>query len=93
MRHQTPEDKARARLLGQVTAAAAAAPGTGKHPGHWQLHFIALPDGPGDFTPYPAPDYVEEQLSPLGELLERLAEMLGPGYACAIAQRGLEAGL
>jgi hypothetical protein len=31
---------------------------TGKHPGHWQLLHIALPSGgPGDFTPYQAPEY------------------------------------
>jgi hypothetical protein len=93
MAHQTPEEKARARLQAQIAGAAAAAPGLGLHEAHWQLHHIALPaDMPGDFTPVPAPEYAEEQLSLFGELLERLAEMLGPDYARAIAQRGLEAG-
>jgi hypothetical protein len=32
------------------------------------LHHIALPGGPGDFTPYQAPEYVGEQLSPFGDL-------------------------
>jgi hypothetical protein len=91
MPHQTPEQKARARLQAQVTAAAAAARGAGKHPAHWQLHHIALTSGPGDFTPYPAPQYAEDELSPFGELLERLAEILGPDHARTIAQRGLEA--
>ena len=92
MRHQTPEDEARARLQARITAAAAAATTAGKHEGHWHLHHITLPVGPGDFTPYQAPEYAEEELSPFGELLERLAEALGPDHARAIAQRGLEAG-
>ena len=89
---QTPEEKARARLLAQVLGAAAAAEAAGKHEGDWRLHHVALPAGPGDFTPYPVPEYAEEELSPLGQLLERLAEVLGPDHARAIAQRGLEAG-
>jgi hypothetical protein len=89
---QTPEMKARARLLAQVLGAAAAAEAAGKHEGDWRLHHVALPVGPGDFTPYPVPEYAEEQLSPLGQLLECLAEVLGPDHARAIAQRGLEAG-
>jgi hypothetical protein len=92
MRHQTPEYEARARLLGQVTAAVAAAPGAGKHPGHWHLHHIALPDGPGDFTPYQAPEYAEDGLWPFGEWLKVLADVLGPDHAQGIARRGLEAG-
>jgi hypothetical protein len=36
-----------------------------------------LPGGPGDFAPYEAPEYVGEELSPFGELLEQLAEVLG----------------
>jgi hypothetical protein len=89
---QTPEEKARARLHAKVTAAAAAATAAGKHEGHWHLHRIALPVGPGDFTPYEALDYAEEELSLFGELLEHLAEALGPDHGRAIAQRGLEAG-
>jgi hypothetical protein len=91
MPHQTPEEKARARLQAQVTAAAAAADGAGKHEGHWHLHHIALTSGPGDFTPYEGPEFVEEELSPLVELLEHLAEILGLDYARVIAERGLEA--
>jgi hypothetical protein len=89
---QTPQEQARARLLAQVLGAAAAAEAAGKHEGDWRLHHIALPEGPGDFTPYPVPEYAEEELSPLGQLLERLAEALGPDHAPAIAQHGLEAG-
>jgi hypothetical protein len=95
-RHKTPEEEARARLHAQIlgaVGAAGVAPGMGRHPGHWQLHHIALPGGgPGDFTPYQAPEYIEEELSPFGELLEHLAEILGPDHAQAIALRGLEAG-
>jgi len=91
MAHQTPQ-QARARLHAQVTAAAAAATAAGKHEGHWHLHYIALPGGPGDFTPYEAPEYAEEDLSPFGELLQRLAEALSPDHALAIAERSLEAG-
>lgn len=91
MPRETPEEKARARLHAQVTAAVAASPRADKHPAHWQLHHIALTGGPGDFTPYPAPEYAEEELSPFGELLERLTEILGPDHARTIAQRGLEA--
>ena len=89
---QTPQEKAWARLLAQVLGASAAAEAAGKHEGDWRLHHIALPAGPGDLTPYPVPEYAEEELSPLGQLLERLAEVLGPDYARATAQRGLEAG-
>jgi hypothetical protein len=91
MAHQTPEE-ARVRLHAQVTAAAAAATAAGKHEGHWHLHFAALLAGPGDFTPYQAPEYAEEELSPFAELLERLTEAFGPDHARAIVQRGLEAG-
>jgi hypothetical protein len=48
--------------------------------------------GPGDFTPYEAPEYVEEELSPFGELVEHRAETLGLDHARAIAGRGMEAG-
>jgi hypothetical protein len=88
---QTPEE-AWARLHTQVSAAAVAATAAGKHEGHWHLHFAALPTGPGDFTPYQAPEYAEEELSSFGELLERLVEAFGPDHARAIVQRGLEAG-
>jgi hypothetical protein len=89
---QTPEEKARTRLQGQVSAAAWAAPATGKHESHWHLHFIALPGGPGDFTPYEAPEYVEEELSPFGELLGHLAGVLGLDHAHVTAGRDMEAG-
>jgi hypothetical protein len=91
MAPQTPQE-ARARLHAQVSAAAVAATAAGKHEGHWHLHFAALPTGPGDFTPYQAPEYIEEELSPFAELLERLTEALGPDHDRVIAQRGLEAG-
>jgi hypothetical protein len=91
MAHQTPQE-ARARLHAQVTAAAAAASAASKHEGHWHLHYIARPADPGDFTPYQAPEYAEEELSPFGELLHRLAEAFSPDHALAIAERGLEAG-
>jgi hypothetical protein len=89
---QTPEEKARARLLAQVLGSAAAAEAAGKHEGDWRLHHVALPAGRGDFTPYPLPEYAEEELSPFSQLLERLAEELGLDHARTIAQRGLEAG-
>lgn len=90
---QTPEEKARARLLAQVLGAAAAAEASGQHEGHWSLHHIALPRKmPGDFTKTPVPDYVEEEFSLFGELLGHLAEMLGLDHAQAITERGMEAG-
>jgi hypothetical protein len=89
MAHQTPEDKARDRLQAQILAAAAAADSAGKHEGHWQLHHVACASGPGDFTPYEAAEDIEEELSPLGEFLDHLAEVLGLDGA---TERGLEAG-
>jgi hypothetical protein len=91
MAHQTPEE-ARTRVRAQVTGAALAAPSAGLDPAHWQLHHIALPAGPGNFTPYQAPGCIEEELSPFGEWLEALADVLGPDHAQGIARRGLEAG-
>ena len=45
----------------------------GEHPGHWELHCIALAtDGPADFTPYPVPDYAEETFGPHTPLVELL---------------------
>jgi hypothetical protein len=86
-----PKDDAtrRAHLRANVQAAAAA----DGHPGHWQLHMWALPEGPGDLTPLDAPDYAEfAELPALGGLLEWLGSFGGPDYAQAIAQRGAEAG-
>ena len=60
--------------------------------GHWYLRHIALPDGPGDFTPYQTPDYAEHAVWPPGAWLEALAEILGPNHAQSIARCGLEAG-
>jgi len=89
---KTAAEEAREQLRGQVAAAAHAAAADWRHSGHWELHHTALPgDGPGDFTPYRAPEYAEHGLSPLA-FLERLAEVLGPDHADAIAQRGMEAG-
>ena len=90
---QTPEEKARARLLTQVLGAAAAAEASGQHEGHWGLHHIALPGKmSGDFTRTQVPDYVEEEFFPFGELLGYLAEVLGLDHAQAIAECGMEAG-
>ena len=89
-----PKDDAtrRAHLRANVQAADA---GDG-HPGHWQLHMWALPEGPGDLTPLDAPDYAEfAELPVLGGLLGWLGwlgSFVSPDYAQAIAQRGLEAG-
>jgi hypothetical protein len=64
-----------------------------RHPGHWQLHHIALPNGaPGDFTPYRAPGYAEHGVWPFAEWLEHLGEVLGADHAQAVTRRGLEAG-
>jgi hypothetical protein len=85
---QTPEEKARARLLAQVLGAAAAAEARGQHEGHWQLHHIALPRRPGDFTPYPAPEYVEEEFG----ILALLGELLGLEHYLGAPGREREAG-
>ena len=86
--YETPADAARARLRGQVTAAADLAALDGQHPGHWQLHHIALPaDRPGDFTPIRPPEYAEQEASSVGELLGYLAEfMLTAGEAQRLAE-------
>jgi len=90
---KTPAERAREQLHRQVSAAAAAAAADWRHPGHWELHHIALPGGgPGDFTPHRQPEYAEHGLSPAATFLDRLAELLGLDHALAIAQRGLEAG-
>jgi hypothetical protein len=89
-----PRDDAETRghLTANVDAAARIAQAGGADPGHWHLHHIALPDGtPADFTPFRAPDYAEQAHSPLGEWLERLAEILGPDHAAGIAERGRQA--
>ena len=85
-----PRDEmtARAHLRSNVHAAMAGQ----RDPGHWHLHHLALADGPGDFTPYRAPDYAAHGLRPLGEWIEALAEIFGPDHAQVIARRGLEAG-
>jgi hypothetical protein len=85
---QTLEEKARARLVAQVLGAAAAAEARGQHEGHWQLHHIALPRGPGDFTPYPAPEYVEEEFG----ILALLGELLGLEHYLGAPGREMEAG-
>jgi hypothetical protein len=65
---------------------------TGKHPGHWQLHHTALPSGgPGDFTPYRAPEHAEQEFGVHEQLLEFVAELFTVDHAQAIAQRGLDA--
>ena len=66
---------------------------TGMHPGHWELHHIALPvGGPGDFTPYPVPEYAEETFGPHDPLLGWLGELLDIDHAKGIAMRGLATG-
>jgi hypothetical protein len=89
---QTPEEEARARLQAQVSAASAVAEQSGVHEGHWRLHHTVLTSGPGDFTPYNAPEFVEEVLSPFGEWLEQFAELLGLEHGQAVAGHELEAG-
>lgn len=90
--HETSASQARARLHDQVTGAHEMAAATGRHPGHWELHCIALGHGPGDFTPHRPPEYVEQTLSPTAGLLELLAEPLGPDHVRIMADRGIEAG-
>jgi hypothetical protein len=88
---QTPDEKARARLLAQVLGAAAAAEATGQHEGHWSLHHIALPRGmPGDLTRIPVPEYAEEQYG----ILAQLGQMLGldADHAHVRAKPDMEAG-
>ena len=88
MAHQTPEERARATLQAQIAGAAAASPAMGVHEGHWQLHHIALPRGPGDFMPYPVPEYVEEEFG----ILALLGELLGLEYYLGAPGREMEAG-
>jgi hypothetical protein len=85
---RTPEDKARARLLARVLGASAAAEARGQHEGHWQLHHIALPRGPGDFTSYLAPEYVEEKYG----ILALISELLGLERHLGAPGREMEAG-
>jgi hypothetical protein len=83
------EDTAtRAHLRANVQAAA----GGDRHPGDWRLHYYAVHDLPGDFTPVRPPDVIEAELSPFGELLEHLAGIFGPDDAQLIARRDMEAG-
>ena len=91
--HRVPRPRdgetARTHLRANVEAAAAASP----DPGHWHSHQIALPGRmSGDFTPYRAPDYAEEELAVHEPLLEWLAGLVGIDHAAASAQQGLEAG-
>lgn len=92
MERKTLAEQARKQLRSQVSAAATAAAQDWRHAGHWHLHHIALPDGPGDFTPYRAPDYAEHGLLPFGEWIEAMAGIFGRDHAQVIARRGLEAG-
>ena len=84
---------AREHLAANVDAAGRASLAGGADPGHWQMHHIALPaGGPGDFTPYRAPDYAEEQHLVHEPLLEVLAGLFGVDHVSALRHRGLEAG-
>ena len=85
--HRVPPPRDDKTARANVQAAEAAC-----HPGHWQLHHIALADAPGNFTPYRAPDYAEHGLGPFGEWIEALAEIFGSDHAQIMARRGLEAG-
>ena len=51
-----------------------------------------LADGPGDFTPYEAPESAEVELTPFRELLEQLGELVGLDHGQAVAEHELEAG-
>ncbi len=91
MAHQTPEERARARLREQVGAAARVSADTGQHPGNWGLHHIMLPDSmPGDFTPVRPAGYAEHEATPHGDLLRYLAEMFGVDHAQRIAEHGAQ---
>ena len=94
MAHQKPEDRARARLAGQLAGAARHAADAGHHPGDWQLHHLMLPESrPGDFTPIRPEHYAEHEATPHGDLLRYLAGMFdGPDSATLVAGRGFEAG-
>jgi hypothetical protein len=64
------------------------------HPGDWRNHHIAvLPHGTGrgDFTPQYVEHDIEETISPLDGLLERLAELFDVDHQGALAARGQRA--
>lgn len=45
-----------------------------KHPGHWELHHLALSTGRrGDFTPERPAEYAESEVSPMEELWRHIA--------------------
>lgn len=75
---------ARAHLRANVEAAASGA----GHPGDWRLHFYAVQDGPTDFTPFRAPDYIEADLTLWGQLIEHLGGVLSPDYRQLVEQGG-----
>ena len=68
----TSDDAARERLHGRITAAADHAALHGIHPGDWRLHHTWRCAAPGDFTPVTVPDYQEEEITLLDQLLELL---------------------
>lgn len=89
MAHQTPEERARARLAEQLAGAARHAPVAGHHPGDWQLHHIMLPGSrPGDFTPIRPEHYAEHAATPHSDLLAYLAGLFGIDYVGLIAEPG-----
>ena len=67
-----PHDDTTTRAYPRANVQAATA--GDRNPGHWYPHHIALPDSPGDFTPYQTPDYAERDVRPPGEWLEALAD-------------------
>src|SRR5690242_3837312 len=89
MAHQTPEERARARLAEQVAGAARHALETGHHPGDWQLHHIMLPESrPGDFSPIRPEHYAKDEATPHGDLLRYLAGLFAIDYVGLIAEHG-----
>lgn len=70
-----------------------AAVGGDGHPGHWSLHHFAIHDGPGDFTPFTPPDYIEVTYWLLPGWLTGPSGILGPDHAHPGRPAELEAGL
>ena len=85
-------DEARARLLAQVTAAAAAAPGAGKHLAHGHPRDVALPVGavPSPCTRHPS---TPKNSCPCSATCSGAwPECSTPAMRKAMARRGLGAG-
>ncbi len=90
-RKANAKDAARAQLSRQLAGAHRAAPDAGRHPGHWELHHMMLPEErPGDFTPIPQADHAEHEEGPHRDLFRLLAEMFGLEHEDLLAQYGLQ---